>query len=472
MVGRTVYELYPQDLADIYYKADESLFQNPGVQIYEAEVAHTDGVRRNVIFNKAPYFDTEGSLAGLVGVILDITDRKKAEEELRRAKEEAVSAMRAKSEFLAIMSHEIRTPMNAVIGMTGLLLNTDLDSEQRECIEIIHNSGEALLSIINDILDYSKIEEGKVGLEQQPFDLRECIESSIDLVATSASEKGIGLVSAVDDKVPKNILGDITRLRQILVNLLSNSVKFTDKGNVSVIVTSRQMDDRSEICFAVKDTGIGIPANRMDRLFKSFSQIDMTTTRKYGGTGLGLAISKSLVEMMNGRIWVESEERKGSTFYFTILADAASENKPIEKLTKLIDSSVRLPGSLRLLLAEDNIVNQKVAKRMLEKLGYHADVAANGFEVLQAMERQPYDMILMDIQMPEMDGIEAAKAIRQRWPENRPKIIAITAYALEGDREKCLDAGMDGYISKPVKMDELIGILNSYNTSNNKKGML
>jgi len=469
IVGKTVYELFPKDLADIYYKADKSLFQNLGVQVYEAEIIHANSDRRNAMFNKAVYLDTKGHLAGLVGVILDITEHKKAEEELRRAKDDAESAMRAKSEFLANMSHEIRTPMNAVIGMTGLLLNSNLNADQRECVEIIHSGGEALLSVINDILDFSKIEEGKIGLEQQPFDLRECVESSIDLVATSAAEKGISLISAVDEQVPKNLVGDITRLRQVLVNLLSNAVKFTDMGNVyvSVTATSRQKGKRYEICFAVKDTGIGIPANRMDRLFKSFSQIDMTTTRKYGGTGLGLAISKRLVEMMDGKIWVESEEGKGSTFYFTILADAAPIDRPPEKLMKPGESPAGQPGSLRLLLAEDNIVNQKVAQRMLKKLGYHADVAANGFEVLQALERQPYDMILMDIQMPEMDGIEAAKAIRQRWPKNMPKIIAITAYALEGDREKCLEAGMDGYISKPMKMEELISVLGRYHTFKN-----
>ncbi len=416
-----------------------------------------------LVGSAAALYDSEGNILGAIESIRDVTENKKAEEELRKAKEEAESAMRAKSEFLANMSHEIRTPMNAVIGMTGFLLNSNLDPDLRECVDIIHSSGEALLAIINDILDYSKIEEGKGVLENQPFNLFECIESSMDLVASKAAEKNLDLVCKIDDDVPENLMGDATRLRQVLVNLLSNAVKFTDAGRVSVTATSQKKDDRHEICITVRDTGIGIRPDRMDRLFKSFSQVDMSTTRKYGGTGLGLAISKRLIEMMGGKIWAESEVGKGTAFHVVIEASPATARRTVTRQLSqpLAGQHSGTSARARLLLAEDNLVNQKVAMRMLKKLGYSADLAANGLEVLRAFERQSYDIILMDVQMPEMDGLEAARAIR-RLQRPQPKIIAITAYALEGDREKCLEAGMDDYISKPVQMAELAEVLSKY----------
>ncbi|MGE5263020.1 MAG: response regulator, partial [Acidobacteriota bacterium] len=620
------------------------------VKDFEAILKRRDGTPVVVLANARVYFDQNGNRSGIEGFLRDFSDRKRMEVDLARAKEAAEAATQAKSAFLATMSHEIRTPMNAVIGMTGLLLETPLSTEQREFAEIIRTSGDALLTIINDILDFSKIEAGRMDLESQPFVLRECVESAVDLLASRAAEKGLDLACVVDPQVPPAILGDVTRLRQILVNLIGNALKFTERGEIVVSVacagesgqwsvdggegtvesgqgtvdnsgqwtvvsgegtgggpTGMLHDDQQSnhyplntIHFSVRDTGIGIPPDRMDRLFRSFSQVDASTTRRYGGTGLGLAISKRLCELMGGTMWVESEgvPGRGSTFHFTIRGEATespsahayleaaqphlegkralivddnptnrrilslqmhawkmlpsetgSPNealawiergdpfdialldlkmpemdgltlateirrrreasqlplvmlsslghrearvdtpdlaafllKPIKAsqlyntlvgifgiegeaaptaTTSRLDAEMGERHPLRILLAEDNAINQKLALLVLERLGYRADVAANGLEALESLRRQPYDVLLMDVQMPEMDGLEATRAIGREFSgERRPRIVAMTANAMKEDRDECFAAGMDDFVTKPIQFAELTAALN------------
>ena len=591
LIGQKVHELFidPSEWLEMEIRNQQR--SRGYTEQYEIKIYRKDHSVMWVMVNATPYINSEGDIVGTLGALTDITERKEAEQELKRAKEIAEAADRAKSQFLANMSHEIRTPLNGIVGMASLLQTTPLLTEQRGYLDVIIRSSDSLLFIINDILDFSKIEAEQLQLEAIPFNLRECVEDALDLQSAEAGKRPIDLAYFIHEDVPTMIVGDEVRFRQILINLVSNAVKFTYQGEVSIIVSGEWISNHDyRIHVKIRDTGIGIAPEHLPRLFQAFNQIDSSMTRKYGGTGLGLAISKRLIELMGGRIWVESIPLQGSTFFFDILVQVEEKqpklaylhtpppttfknrrilivddnktnrlilarqieawgliafpvpsghealqllkkfqvdaaildvympemdgltlakeieinyptlpiiifssagrsliaphnltifaylHKPLKPsllyniLVRLFSQKEEIPNEdaqmnkipvladhlpLSILVAEDNRINQLVISNLLRRLGYEADIVENGRQVLEIIRKHTYDVVLMDIQMPEMDGVESTRELIYEWGNKRPYIIAVTAHALQGDRAKYLRLGMDGYISKPILLDAL-----------------
>jgi PAS domain S-box-containing protein len=471
LMGAKIEDFTPPAWASVTRQEDELAWRTGLMVSSERRVTQVDPpidlvVNRIVIHS--------GGESYLLGFSIDVSEQRAARDAMQRAVESAQAASRAKSEFLANMSHEIRTPMNGILGMTELVLESTLDPEQRDDITLVKASADALLTIVNDILDFSKIEAGKLDLEEVPFELRTLVRDTVRSMALRAQQKGLELRAEVPANLPRTMKGDPGRLRQVLINLLGNAIKFTAHGSVTLSLTlAGETDDRCDIGFAVSDTGIGIPQDKQKLIFEAFSQVDGSTTRQYGGTGLGLTICRRLVILMQGDITLSSEPGRGSTFRFTVPLRhaatqlAASDDEPEAPMEAAAPAAaVAAPvasqdkdgaNGLRILLAEDNPVNQRLALRLLEKMGHRITLVDNGLDALERALQGGFDLILMDVQMPGLDGLTATRRIRQ-WEvahAGHVPIIAMTARAMQGDRERCLEAGMDDYLSKPIDSERL-----------------
>ena len=471
VLGKTDFELFPKEIAEKFIADDKSVIENGQTIINRLEFQITsNGEKRWMCTSKLPLRNDEGNITGLIGIARNITDRKEAEEALKKAYDELEKknidlekANKVKSQFLANMSHEIRTPLNAIIGMSTLMLNTELNDEQKEFAKTIVYSGDILLNLINDILDFSKIEAQKIELEKHPFEIRECIEETLELMASKAEEKKLELTYFMDDKLPSKVNGDVTRLRQILVNLINNAIKFTERGEIVTTVTGHLNDNfEYRLHFCIKDSGLGIPPEKQNRLFDSFNQIDSSTTRKFGGTGLGLAISKQLCELMEGQIWVESSgiSGEGSAFHFTILTELSKE--------KIIPNDLSGLTGKRVLIVDDNLANRVILKKQILSMNMLPIDKASGEEALILLkENEEFDLAILDYYMPGMDGIELAKKIR--LINSGKKIPLILLSSISFKQKTGLGPDFSAVLTKPIKFSKLQNILSTVLNAKNTR---